>query len=253
MTSGAYSPPRHFAAKLQRRMTQEHAARPALLRFAQPLLSISFDDFPVSAAQAGADILERHGGRGTYYASAGLADTVGPCGRNFSGRDLVRLSERGHEIGCHTFGHDDCARRAPLETLKDLARNRYALAGMGAPRAAETLAFPYGETTVALKHSLPPRYRCARGVLPGLNVGPADLAQLRAHALFGSGWRARVKQALKMAARKKAWLIGFTHDVTDSPSAWGTRADEFDQLITEAKALGFSIVTISEALDRRIT
>ncbi len=251
MTLTAYSPPRNIAAKFKRRATQRYAARPATLRFDQPILSISFDDFPVSAAEHGAAVLEAHGARGTYYASAGLAQTEGPCGLNFSAGHLSALAARGHEIGCHTFGHEDCARRSALETLRDLAQNRDALAVMGAPAAAQTLAFPYGETTIELKQSLPPRYRCARGILPGLNVGAADLAQLHAYALFGANWRGNLRHALKRAAKKKAWVIGFTHDVSAAPSPWGAHISELDALLSQAQTLGFAILPVNEALDRR--
>jgi peptidoglycan/xylan/chitin deacetylase (PgdA/CDA1 family) len=248
----AYSPPRDALSKVRRRLTQWRAARPASLKFDTPLLSIAFDDFPVSAAETGARILEAHGARGTYYAAAAMAETDGPCGRNFSARDLARLDSAGHEIGCHTFDHADCAVRAPFETLQSLAANRDALAAMGARGNARSLAYPYGETTFALKQSLPPRFGCARGVLPGLNLGSSDLAQLRAHALFGEAWTARLRTAMKTAAKRKAWLIGFTHDVADAPSPWGTRAQDLDALLGFAHELGFAVVPVSSALERRL-
>ena len=45
----------------------------------KPLISFTFDDFPLSAATAGADILERYGARGTFYASGSL------CGPSVGG------------------------------------------------------------------------------------------------------------------------------------------------------------------------
>jgi len=250
MTPAAYSPPRGFGAKIQRRMTQWHAARAANLRFDTPILSITFDDFPASAGELGARILEDHGARGTYYACAGLAETDGPSGRNFARADLARLTANGHEIGCHTFGHDDCAQRPPFDTLQDLAKNRDALAKMGAP-LLETLAYPYGETTIELKRSLPPRFACARGVMPGVNHGRTDLSQLRAFAMFGAPFDA-MRKALKQAAKRKAWVIGFTHDVADAPSAWGTSAADLDALLRTARELDFTILPVSAALARRL-
>ncbi len=251
MTVEAYSPPRDPLAKLRRRMTQWDAARPALLRFDAPMLSITFDDFPVSAATTGARILESHGARGTYYASAGLADTDGPSGRNFSAADLQRLIAVGHEIGCHSFDHSDCAQRDVFDTLLDFAKNRDALAGMGASGSSRTLAYPYGETSVALKSTLPPRFDSARGVMPGINHGRTDLAQLRAYAMFGKPFNA-MRRALKRAAKRNAWIIGFTHDVAETPSPWGTSAADLDALLHDAHALGFTVLPVSAALDRRL-
>jgi len=252
MSVFAYVPPRDAVNKVRRRATQWRAARPAKLKFDEPLLSICFDDFPVTAADEGARILETHGARGTYYAAVGMADTEGPCGRNFTATDILRLLDAGHEVGCHTFEHADCAQRAPFESLRSFARNRDALSEMGMGEPARSLAYPYGETTFALKKTLPPRFYSARGVLPGINVGRVDLAQLRAHAMFGDKWRARVDGAMKRAAKRNAWLILFTHDIADAPSPWGTRGQDLDVLLKQAHALGFTVLPVTAALERRI-
>lgn len=251
MTSAAaYVPRRDLAAKVGRRLTQWRAARPADLRFDAGLLSICFDDFPVTAAEEGARILESHGARGTFFAAAGLAGKDGPCGRNFSPADARRLAAAGHEIGCHTHGHHDCAQRDTFASLQDLACNRDALAAMGLPPPA-ALAYPYGETTTELKTALPPRFAAARGVLPGLNHRHADLAQLRAFPLFGRAAMARAHRALRSAARRKAWMIAFTHDVSAAPSPWGTSSADLEALLVDAYKRGVIVLPVSAALARR--
>lgn len=245
----AYAPPRDPVSKVRRRITQWRAARPAKLSFTCPVLTICFDDFPVSAAETGARILEAHGGRGTFFAAAGLMEEEGPCGQNFSPSHLTKLAAAGHEIGCHTFSHNDCAQLPAEDTLSDLARNRDALADMGGPMPV-TLAYPYGETHRALKTTLPHRYIAARGILPGLNVDRVDLAQLRSYALFGAGGLAAVHAALQRAAASKAWVIAFTHDVSDSPSPWGTSSGDLADLLREAQAMGFNVLPMREAVVR---
>jgi peptidoglycan/xylan/chitin deacetylase (PgdA/CDA1 family) len=247
----AYAPRRDLLSKVRRRMTQHYAARPVTFAFAEPILSITFDDFPATAADAGARILERHGARGTYYAASGMANAEAPCGRGYTQADIARLVRAGHEIGCHTSNHADCAQQDFFSTLEDLARNRDALVNMGAP-SPRAHAYPYGETTNAVKDNLPARFMSARGILPGLNVGSGDLAQLRAYPLFGEGGLERVLGALKLGAKRKAWVIGFTHDVSDAPSAWGTRAADLDLILREAHKLGFIILPVTAALARRL-
>ena len=243
-----YVPPRDLASKLRRRWTQARAVRPARLKFDEPILSVCFDDFPHSAIE-GARVLEEHGGRGTFYASAGLSRIDGPSGPGFEAEDLARLAEAGHEIGCHTFAHRDCARLGAFETLLDLAKNRDALASMGHAGELQSLAYPYGETSNQLKAALPPRFSCARGILPGLNMGCVDLAQLHAFPLFGAGF-AQARQLLKRAAKRRAWMIVFTHDVADKPSPWGTSPSDLAAFLTAARDLGFSILPVSKALRR---
>lgn len=247
----AYAPRRDLISKVRRRLTQHYAARPATFAFAEPVLSITFDDFPATAATVGARLLERHGARGTFYAAAGMANVDGPCGPGFSEADIKRLAEVGHEIGCHTSSHADCAQQDVFSTLEDLARNRDALARMGAP-APRAHAYPYGETSHQVKDNLPPRFMSARGILPGFNVGASDLAQLRAFPLFGAGGIERVLGALKTAAKRKAWVIGFTHDVSDAPSPWGTSAEELELVLTETHKLGFVVLPVTAALQRRL-
>lgn len=251
MTPTAYAPRRDLLSKVRRRLTQHYAARPVAFEFGEPILSITFDDFPASAASVGAEVLERHGARGTYYAASGMAEVDGPCGFGYGPTDIKRLVAAGHEIGCHTSDHDDCAQQDVFSTLEDLARNRDALLNMGAP-SPRAHAYPYGETTNEVKDNLPPRFGSARGILPGLNAGPGDLAQLRAYPLFGEGGIDRVLRALKTGAKRKAWVIGFTHDVCDTPSAWGTRTEDLDLILREARKLGFVVLPVSAALARRL-
>ena len=75
------------------------------------------DDFPRSALDTGAPILERHGVRGTYYAALSRLDAGSEMGPMFSSNDLPTLHERGHEIGDHTFGHERASTRSALTSL----------------------------------------------------------------------------------------------------------------------------------------
>ena len=79
--------------------------RPARLVFERPTASFSFDDFPRSAFEAGAPILERYGAKATYYAAGTF------CGGRADGLDyydeamLRAVAAAGHEVGCHSFSH----------------------------------------------------------------------------------------------------------------------------------------------------
>lgn len=249
----AYIPPRDPLSKVGRRITQWRSAHSAELRFAAPMLSVCFDDFPRSAARTGAALLEAYGGRGAFYAAAGLAGKVGPCGRNFLPSDARRLAAAGHEVGCHTFTHGDCAQLPVAAALADIDANNQAIARMGCPSPARTLAYPYGETTLALKQALKQRFAAARGIAPGLNVGRVDLMQLRAYPLFGAGAVARLEAAIVQAAQRNAWLIAFTHDVSEAPSPWGARAAELEAVLKAARRAGMAILPVSAALARRLS
>src|SRR5215510_1951297 len=70
-----------------------------------PLVSVSFDDFPRSAAKLGAQVLRDFGVKGTYFVSGGRAGLHVDGLDQFVEEDLIEVAANGHEIGCHTFGH----------------------------------------------------------------------------------------------------------------------------------------------------
>ncbi len=90
-------------AKVSHRLAMHLPVGRVRLRNAAPMVSFTFDDLSKSAVTSGADMLEAHGARGTFYVSGGLVgvDTANwPSGNN---DDVLSLHRRGHEIGCHTF------------------------------------------------------------------------------------------------------------------------------------------------------
>jgi peptidoglycan/xylan/chitin deacetylase (PgdA/CDA1 family) len=89
------------------------ARRAFVLRNPGPLVSFTFDDFPVSALSNGGRILEDFGARGTYYFSYGLMGREEPTGKMFSAEDLAAVIDRGHELGCHTYDHCHASRTQP--------------------------------------------------------------------------------------------------------------------------------------------
>ena len=250
MTGAPYTPQRGLGAMLARRRVQNHAARPAMLRPARPLISFTFDDFPKSAARTGAALLDHVGGRGTFYASAAFAGQITHTGEMFDANDVKRLLADGHEIGCHTYTHLDCARAAPGDVFADMVRNAVALGEMGMEDRLVSFAYPYGETTVALKSQLPSRFTSARGITPGLASGRADLAQLRANAMYGPGALRRCLAVLEAARRRNGWVIFFTHDVSSRPSPWGTPSGLLERLCGAAFTGGIDILPVREALAR---
>lgn len=249
--SAVYQPSRSLAAKLTRRITQWRAAKPAWAAAGQPTLSITFDDFPESAASVGAAILERHGVRGTFYACGGFHDQPTPFGPGFRRAQLDALAAAGHEVGCHTFSHLDCAQAPAQAVAAECAKNADALAALGVERCG-SFAFPYGEATFAAKRALAQTFETGRGILPGVNLGRVDAMQLRSVPLFGEAADSHCAPWLGLTARSGGWLIVFTHDVAAAPSPWGVTPDALERLVGAAKSAGFAIETVADAARRRL-
>jgi peptidoglycan/xylan/chitin deacetylase (PgdA/CDA1 family) len=245
----AYSADPSLGGKLRRRLARLIDRRPARVRLAAPMVSFSFDDAPATAMEAGARALEARGLRGAYYVAAGLSGRQGPMGRYATREETAAVHAAGHEIGCHTFSHLDCGQAARPAIEADVERNRAALAewGVGAP---SSFAYPYGDVSFAAKAALGRRYRLLRALNHGLVEDGTDLNQAPAVGVEGPGGEAAARHWLERAIARKAWLILYTHDVSEAPSPWGCTPDALGRLIDAALAGGCEVVTVAEGARR---
>lgn len=243
-----YEPSRSLPAKLGRRFVQWRHAAPATVETDRPIVSFTFDDFPKSAT-TGADIIEKLGGRAGFYASTCYMGATHPeMGEMFDAQTLTNLHSRGHEIGAHTHGHIDCARAGVKTVERDIGQNLVQLVSAGHIPTVAAFAYPYGETSFASKRWSSDVFSTARGVLPGVNVGEVDRAQLRAVELGESEWaRKRAIAMLEKAVASNGWLIFFSHDVGAEPSAYGVTEAQLRELAQRAVGMGCVLAPPTEA------
>ncbi|MFZ4122205.1 MAG: polysaccharide deacetylase family protein [Caulobacterales bacterium] len=246
-----YQPDRSAKAKLTRRLTQWRAAAPAWIAPGTPALSITFDDFPASAVDQAAPILERAGVQATYYACGRFVDAPTPFGHGYTQDHLANLKEAGHEIACHTFSHLDCAQTTPAVVEGECVHNSQSLAALGV-ETPSNFAFPYGETTFATKRLLAPRFVTGRGIMPGVNVGRIDRLQLRSAPLFGQTADRACAKWLTLARQSGGWLTVFTHDVAANPSPWGVTPDALARFLDEALRQGFHVAPVQQIAQARL-
>ena len=240
---------RSLKGKLRRRLAKLSARREAHAGPSGPMISISFDDAPVSAVEAGARILEGRGARGTYFIAMGLAGQDGPMGPNADAGQVKALLGAGHEIGCHTFSHLNCGMVPAGLVTGDVELNCAALAQLGAPEAA-SFAWPYGEVSGPAKAALGGRFALLRALHHGVITGGSDLNQAPAVGIEGAGGEAVARHWIHRAVRERAWLILYTHDVRETPSPFGCTPGALERLVDEAVAGGAEIVTVAEGCRR---
>ncbi|WP_084398870.1 polysaccharide deacetylase family protein [Henriciella aquimarina] len=249
MTMTAYQPDRSLGAKVRRRLTRWSVAEPLRVQPKRSYVCFTFDDFPKSAADTGAEILDEVDAKGCFYACTGMAGTSNQMGRLFDAEDLTVLRLAGHEIGAHTESHLDCARASDEKVLADIRQNLTNLDAMGHDLPVTQFAWPYGETRTRLKPKLTERFHAVRGVLAGTNRKGADLMQLSAYELDENDANIeRAAAAIEHAARHPAWIFIFTHDVREKHSAWGVAPDKLRRLVRLARDTGAEMVTPSMAL-----
>ncbi|HEY1559399.1 MAG TPA: polysaccharide deacetylase family protein [Caulobacteraceae bacterium] len=240
-----------LGAALSRRLARAVKTRGLRVRAHRPIVSFTFDDVPRSAFSIGGPILEAAGACGTYYVAGKLVGTTSESWPHLDLDDLRRLSERGHELGCHTFSHA----RAPLLSARAFrqeteANQEFLVRACGDIRLTN-FAWPFGEVSPARKLQAQATYATCRGITPGVNFGVADLGLLRAVALYDETRDDRAVEALfERAQATNGWLIFYTHDVQDRPTQYGASIDQLRHAVRLALDRGFEILTIRNAVGR---
>ncbi|WP_417483971.1 polysaccharide deacetylase family protein [Maricaulis salignorans] len=244
-----YNPGGGLVSKLNRRWARLAARAPLSVDLDHAIVSFSFDDFPKSAALSGATILESHGWRGTYYASAGYAGTRTHHGDMFDAGDLQRLVATGHEIGCHTHTHIDGSRVGADALLADIERNHQALRELGYEGKLDSFAYPYGETTPAAKRLLAQRFTSLRGVHAAINRGDSDRSLLKSVPVDGGETGiARAVDAAESLVEHPGWLIFYLHDVQDEPTQWGCTPAQLERVCAAVERSGARVLTVAAAM-----
>ena len=132
----------------------------------------------------------------------GAPATLNACGRALErspwlARDAVA---RGHEVACHGFAHRPAPAMDRATLAADSTRNEELLRPFLASGIPVSYAFPYGDISLRTKRFFARRYANARGVHPGINMGVADLADLRAISIECRSWdTARITRAIATA------------------------------------------------------
>ncbi len=218
------------------------------LRGGTGVVSFTFDDAPMSACEAGAGVLERHGARGTFYIAGGLTDRQEE-GRLCHSADALRtLLAAGHELGAHSYAHVRCDLLPAAQLQQELDRSDAFLAGFGVDLAELDFAYPFGGYALGAKRACGTRYRSSRITGGGTHVGWADLDALRCHRFYASQpdgvpYTSRLAEA----AQQGGWLVVNTHEVENAPGAYGCTPAELDAAVAQALAAGCKVLPVGAA------
>jgi peptidoglycan/xylan/chitin deacetylase (PgdA/CDA1 family) len=224
-------------------------ARTAPMLNSHALASFTFDDFPRSAVFNGARVLEDHGARGTFYMAGSYCGRVVDGIEQYGVEDLLLLANAGHEIGCHSFTHPRMSALSAFELRNEINRNADFLALHLPSAALRTFAYPYGDLSFGSTRHLQSRFAGCRSSKPGLNVGTADLGRLRSIRLYDRLVRPEhILHVVEQAAKTRAWVIFYTHDVAEAPSDFGCTPALLVSALKAVVAAGVEILTVDAAI-----
>jgi peptidoglycan/xylan/chitin deacetylase (PgdA/CDA1 family) len=215
-----------------------------------PFISFTFDDFPRSALLVGGTILNRFGLSGTYYASLGLLGKIAPPGNIFVLDDLRTLLAAGHELGCHTFSHCHSWETDTATFERSVVENRSAVRKLIPNHEFKSFSYPISEPRPLTKSRVAEYFLCCRGGGQTFNVGLTDLNQLKAYFLEKSlGSLQTVRDLIDRNRRLRGWLIFATHDISDTPTAFGCTPAFFEGVVKYAVDSGARILPVMRALE----
>nr|WP_245508725.1 polysaccharide deacetylase family protein [Bradyrhizobium zhanjiangense] len=236
---------------MSNRLARHFRAAPHRLPARAPMVSFTFDDAPDSAAGEGAELLEQHDGRGTFYLSGSLIDQPSDHWHGLSNDAIVRLHRTGHEIACHTFSHQCAVDLDAAAMAREIEQNRNYFRSIDSSIVLQNFAYPYGLASVWRKPQLTRAYRSARGILPGVNSDVIDLQFLRASPLIDCEIDlAGIDRYFDEAVESGGWLIFYGHDVANAPSPFGCTPQLMRHALKAARKRNMPIVTVAEALRR---
>ena len=231
------------------RYTPVKLARSQLTR---PVASLTFDDFPRSAWTAGGPLLPAYGARATYYAAARFCGTREDGLDYYDADDLRAIQAAGHEVGAHSFAHQAAPGLSTADLRADADRADVALPPFLRGRMSR-YAYPYGAVSPRTKVAMGARYASARGIRPGVNAGLIDLAQLRAFPLERrSSTPEAVERTIRAAVAASAWVVFFTHAVSDSPTPYGSTPAMLRHVLERLAAAGVEMLPVRQAMARAV-
>jgi len=235
------------ARRLSRKLASHWPLGLADFPLQRSIVSFTFDDFPRSAFTQGGPILARYGARATYYASGCFCDRTIDGVDFYTREDALDAERAGHEIAHHTFSHPHAPDLGADALLEDCARNEDFLGGLGL-RPSGHFAFPYGDADLGARSLLKKRYSTCRGTQAGLNGARMDAGLLKAVSLERRVWApGHARHWIGQLAQRPAWLIFYTHDISNSPSLYGSTPAQLEEALELARSAGCEIMTIGKA------
>lgn len=236
--------------KLDSKISRAIPFKPVKRRGTKPVLSVSFDDIPRSAWVNAAPILEKYGAVGTYYICGGLTGTSGEMGAHHTRQDLIDMADAGHDLACHTYSHQRCWGISESALSEELDRNEVFMRDLVGDIRFASFAYPFGIAGGMAKRAMAKRFPAARTTQEGVIDGRAmDLSQLPAQRLYSRlHTQDSIRTLVRQAAKRSAWLILYTHDVTEDPSQWGCTPGLLEAALQEAQSNGVELMSVRNGL-----
>jgi peptidoglycan/xylan/chitin deacetylase (PgdA/CDA1 family) len=215
----------------------------------RPMVSVTFDDVPSSAATTGAAALEAFGATATFYVSGSKVGHAETYWDHANSDELASLHTRGHELACHTYSHQPVYRLDDMAMARDIGKNRGFLKSISPSVQITNFAYPFGLGSLSGKRQLGSFFKSCRSIVPGINAGSADLHFLKAMPMIEPKLdRDRIDRIMDHVLRINGWLIFYTHDVSPTHSPYGCSPALLEYALQAAERRRILITNVAEGL-----
>ena len=175
----------------------------------------------------------------------GLITEARAAKAEFTREDLLEVSARGHELGCHSHSHLDLMTARTRRMNADLDQNVAAFSALVPGTRLSHFAYPYGRLRPSQKAKLQTRFASMRSIFPGLHRGQVDLNLLKGNKLYsGGGHVERALRLMDQLADSGGWLILYSHDVSDHPTEFGVTPGDLERLLRASVKAGAEILPV---------
>jgi peptidoglycan/xylan/chitin deacetylase (PgdA/CDA1 family) len=208
----------------------------------------TFDDCLASVYTSAFPILTTKGVKAVVYC---ISDKVGTAGY-MSWAQIAEMSAAGHDMQCHTQGHNDMTALSEAQTATNLGAVNAAFVA-NALAAPQHLAYPGGLFNDTVKANV-----IASGLRKtGRRTGPGELTyrstdkyKIRSNNIdngyLNASTMVTVKALIALAVTNKGAITLYAHGCSEVGAALAISEAYFEELIDYCATVGADVVTISQ-------
>lgn len=237
-------------AALQARPVDATAPGPRL--FAEPLISVTFDDGHESIFSVAMPILQKHGIRTTQYVLSGTADDPAYV----SWEQMAAMQKAGHDIACHTVDHANLTTLDAAALDRQLDDCKHEMSKRFGP--VHDFASPYGAYNDRTLQAIQTRYTSHRNTLgtPSDGVDAADInvagnfdrMNIIAITIRSDTTVDQLKQLVDFARKHNGWLVLTYHQANDPTSEYSVTTKQLEEQLGYLSRTDVRIVTVQDVL-----
>ncbi len=207
----------------------------------QACLSLTFDDGIKNQYNIVYPMLVNYNFQATFFIISNLSIFENKELMTFE--EIQEIQNNGFEIGSHSLTHPFLTKIIAADSEAEIISSKQSLESRGIN--ITSFAFPYSNYNPDLLRFASLHYRLVRD---NYNINSGGFLQ-NSIPVYTKSYIDEICQKIKEAKEKNLWLILVLHDVSNSPTYWGLKLDDFVKLLDCAQESGIKVSSLRECED----